>query len=117
MKKRREILEAAGLGSAALMAAWPWRPARRRPRRCRPQPEDSPTHHIRFAVCGISHDHIHGMIGAIQRGGGELVSYWGAEPDKLAVFARRYPAPKPPAARTKCCTIRRAAGSVVAHRQ
>jgi predicted dehydrogenase len=39
----------------------------------------------------MSHDHIHGMIGAVQRGGGELVSYWGAEPDKLAVFAKRYP--------------------------
>jgi len=58
-------------------------------------PEEKPTHHIRFGVCGMSHDHIHGMIGAIQRGGGELVSYWGAEPDKLAVFAKRYPNAKP----------------------
>jgi predicted dehydrogenase len=51
----------------------------------------APRHHIRFAVCGISHDHIHGMIGAIQRGGGELVAWWGAEPDKRAAFLRRYP--------------------------
>jgi len=51
----------------------------------------SPAINIRFAVCGISHDHIHGMIGAIQRGGGELVAWWGAEPDKRATFLRRYP--------------------------
>jgi predicted dehydrogenase len=53
--------------------------------------EEKPKHHIKFAVCGMSHDHVHGMIGAIRRGGGELVAYWGAEPDKLAVFRKRYP--------------------------
>ena len=93
-------------------------PGRRRRRRCRPQPEENPTHHIRFAVCGISHDHIHGMIGAIQRGGGELVSYWGVEPDKLAVFASRYPGAK--AARSQDEVLHdpvRAAGAVVAYRQ
>jgi predicted dehydrogenase len=56
-----------------------------------PSPEDKPRHSIRFGVCGISHDHIHGMIKAIQRGGGELVAVWGAETDKLRVFAQRYP--------------------------
>ena len=56
-----------------------------------PTPEPIPKHHIRFAVCGISHDHIHAMIGAVQRGGGELVAWWGAEPDKRAEFTRRYP--------------------------
>src|SRR5689334_6275273 len=91
MKKRRDILEAAGLGSAALMAAMTVRPGDVRAETLPVLPEDKPKHHIRFAVCGISHDHIHGMIGAIQRGGGELASYWGAEPDKLAVFAKRYP--------------------------
>src|SRR5262245_54297952 len=89
MKKRREILEAVGLGSAALMAAMT--PAQAQTETLAPQPPLAPQHHIRFGVCGMSHDHIHGMIGAIQRGGGELVSYWGAEPDKLAVFAKRYP--------------------------
>ena len=54
-------------------------------------PVEAPRHHVRLAVCGISHDHIHAMIGAIQGGGGELVSWWGAEPDKRAVFVRRYP--------------------------
>ena len=46
---------------------------------------------IRFAVCGMSHDHIYGMVGAVQRGGGVLVAAWGAEPDKLAAFRKRYP--------------------------
>ena len=55
------------------------------------QPEDSPKHHITFAVCGMSHDHIYGMVGAVQRGGGELVAAWGGEPDKLAAFAKRFP--------------------------
>jgi len=99
MKKRREILEAAGLGSAALMAAMMTAPGQASAEALPVLPEEKPKHHIRFGVCGISHDHIHGMIGAIQRGGGELVSYWGAEPDKLAVFAKRYPNAK--AARTQ----------------
>lgn len=55
------------------------------------QAEESPKHHIKFSVCGISHDHIYGMVGAIQRGGGELVSVWGQEPDKLAAFTKRFP--------------------------
>ncbi len=92
MKKRREILEAVGLGSAALMAAVTQ--ANAQTESLAPQPPQAPQHHIRFGVCGMSHDHIHGMIGAIVRGGGELVSYWGAEPDKLAVFAKRYPGVK-----------------------
>ena len=99
MKKRREILEAAGLGSAALMAAMVTVPGQASAETLPVLPEEKPKHHIRFGVCGISHDHIHGMIGAIQRGGGELVSYWGAEPDKLAVFAKRYSNAK--AARTQ----------------
>ncbi len=91
MKKRREILEAAGLGSAALISAMAMGAGEAQAETLAAAPQPAPTHHIRFGVCGISHDHIHGMIGAIRRGGGELVSYWGAEPDKLAVFARRYP--------------------------
>jgi predicted dehydrogenase len=31
------------------------------------------------------------MIGAVQRGGGELVAAWGGEEDKLAAFRKRYP--------------------------
>jgi len=53
--------------------------------------EAAPKYTIKFAVCGISHDHIYGMIGAVQRGGGILVAAYGQEPDKLAVFTKRYP--------------------------
>ena len=57
-------------------------------------PEEKPKYHIRFAVMGISHDHIYGMVGAMQRGGGELVAVMGAEPDKMAAFTKRFPAAK-----------------------
>jgi predicted dehydrogenase len=53
--------------------------------------EDSPKYQIKFAVCGMSHDHIYGMVGAMQRGGGKLVTAWGGEPDKLASFTKRFP--------------------------
>ncbi len=46
---------------------------------------------VKFAVCGMSHDHIYGMVGAIQRGGGVLVAAWGGEPDKIALFKKRFP--------------------------
>jgi predicted dehydrogenase len=55
---------------------------------------EPPKYHIKFAVCGMSHDHINGMIGAVTRGGGELVAAWGDEDDKLAAFAKRYPGVK-----------------------
>ena len=32
--------------------------------------ETKPKYSIKFSVCGMSHDHIYGMIGAVQRGGG-----------------------------------------------
>ena len=51
----------------------------------------APQHSINFAVCGMSHDHIFGMVGAIQRGGGKLVAWFGEEPDKIALFKSRFP--------------------------
>ena len=86
MTQRREFLEGMG-GLLALTAS-------AQAETLAPMPEQKPQHHIRFAVCGISHDHIHGMIGAVTRGGGELVAWWGEEPDKRAEFARRYPRAK-----------------------
>lgn len=93
---RREFLMAAGLGPAAMMAAMAPAASAAETGAVVPETlpvpiEEKPKYHIRFSVCGISHDHIHGMIAAIQRGGGELVSAWGLEPDKLAVFTKRYP--------------------------
>ncbi len=103
LTERREFLKQAGLvgslGSAAMMAGLPGSamafggetgrvvedsvvPA---------QAEEAPKYHIKFAVCGMSHDHIYGMIGAVQRGGGVLVAAWGGEEDKLALFRKRFP--------------------------
>jgi predicted dehydrogenase len=53
--------------------------------------EVKPKYSIKFAVCGMSHDHIYGMVGAIQRGGGALVAAYGEEPDKVAAFLKRFP--------------------------
>lgn len=92
MARRRDILERMGvaaLGGAAFGAAAWSGPVKAEV--LKPAPVAAPKHHIRFGVCGISHDHIHAMVAAIQRGGGELVSVWGLEPDKLASFMRRHP--------------------------
>ncbi len=88
---RRDFLMAAGLGSAALATAMTVTPGSVIAETLAPPPEEKPKYHVRFGVCGVSHDHIHGMIAAMQRGGGELISAWGLEPDKMATFAKRYP--------------------------
>jgi predicted dehydrogenase len=53
--------------------------------------QDTPKYSVKFAVCGMSHDHIYGMVEAVKRGGGVLVAAYGAEPDKVAGFSKRYP--------------------------
>jgi predicted dehydrogenase len=55
------------------------------------EPEAAPKYSIKFSVCGMSHDHIYGMVGAMQRGGGVLVSAYGAEPEKVTAFTKRFP--------------------------
>jgi predicted dehydrogenase len=95
---RREFLRA--VGSAGLIAGVPalaemnsMDPARVVHEVIEPgQDADAkPKHSIKFAVCGMSHDHIYGMAGAIQRGGGVLVAAYGAEPDKVAGFKKKFP--------------------------
>ena len=97
---RRNFLKHAGLaGSAATVGAFPGLMAspayagavREEVLRAPAQAEAAPKHHIRFGVCGMSHDHIYGMSGAIERGGGELVVAWGDEEDKIAAFKQRFP--------------------------
>ena len=57
-----------------------------------PQTEQEPPRYsVKFAVCGISHPHIYGMIEAVKRGGGVLVNVWALEPELLAAFRKRYP--------------------------
>jgi predicted dehydrogenase len=46
---------------------------------------------IKFSVIGINHSHIYGMVEAVIRGGGQLISFYAKEPDLAAAFIRRYP--------------------------
>ena len=95
---RRHFLQT--LSAAGLVAALPSlekcsamesHPGPVKEERLRAVEETAPSHSINFAVCGISHSHIFGMIEAIKRGGGVLVKVWGQEPDLLAAFKKRYP--------------------------
>jgi predicted dehydrogenase len=49
---------------------------------------------IRFSVIGMNHGHIYGQVGAVQRGGGELVSYYAKEDDLASDFGKRFPQAK-----------------------
>jgi hypothetical protein len=55
-------------------------------------PEPEPR--IKFSVININHGHIYGMVDAVTRGGGQLVSFFAKEPDLVAAFAKRYPEAK-----------------------
>ena len=98
---RRSFLKHAGLmGSAAMMSAFPSAAmalggetgtVREEVLQAPAQAEEKPKYHIKFGVCGMSHDHIYGMIGAVQRGGGEMVIAWADEDDKIAAFKKRFP--------------------------
>ena len=49
---------------------------------------------IRFSVIGINHNHIYSQVQAVERGGGEFVSFYAQEPDLVAAFAKRFPQAK-----------------------
>lgn len=92
--QRRQFLQ--GLGAAGLASALPLStPAHGGIRHEVALPQQSempaPKHSLKFAVCGISHDHIYGMTDAIKRGGGVLVKAWGGESEKITAFKQRYP--------------------------
>ena len=57
-------------------------------------PSQRPSPRIRFGVVGINHSHIYGQVGAVLRGGGELVSVYATEPDLLSAFTQRFPQAK-----------------------
>jgi len=46
---------------------------------------------IKFAVIGLNHYHIYSQVGAVLRGGGELVSVYAKEPDLADAFLKRFP--------------------------
>lgn len=49
---------------------------------------------IKFSVIGINHNHIYGMVDAVTRGGGQLVSFHAKEADLAAAFMKKYPSVK-----------------------
>lgn len=49
---------------------------------------------VRFSVIGINHGHIYGMVDAVTRGGGELISFFAKEQDLAAAFLKKYPTAK-----------------------
>ena len=53
-------------------------------------PEITPTHHIKFSAIGLDHAHIYGMTRAIQRGGGELVSFYSKDPAQIAQYRKEF---------------------------
>ena len=53
-------------------------------------PDAKPKHSIKFAVIGTDHNHIFGITAAMKRGGGELVSVYGTNPELFAQFQKRF---------------------------
>jgi predicted dehydrogenase len=53
-------------------------------------PEIKPEHSIKFAAIGLDHAHIYGMVAAVQRGGGELMSFFATDPAQIAEFRKRF---------------------------
>jgi predicted dehydrogenase len=53
-------------------------------------PEIPPTHHVKFSAIGLDHAHIYGMTRAIQRGGGELVSFYSEDPAQIAQYRKEF---------------------------
>jgi len=65
------------------------------------QSEEPPKNHIKFAVCGMSHDHIHGMVGAIQRGGVNWFQPGAARKTRLRRSPRAFLVPRSSRPRTR----------------
>jgi predicted dehydrogenase len=56
-------------------------------------PQNAPRK-IKFAVIGVNHYHIYSQVDAVQRGGGDLVSFYAKELDLANGFSKRYPQAK-----------------------
>jgi hypothetical protein len=54
------------------------------------QAEITSTHHLRFSAIGLDHVHMYGMTRAIQRGGGELVSFFAQDPVQIAEYRKQF---------------------------
>jgi predicted dehydrogenase len=92
---RSSLTTAAGVAwaSAGARAASPASPAVRRRLETEPQEGGAASPRaprLRFGVIGLNHGHIYGQVGAVLRGGGELVSFFAKEPDLAAAFGKRF---------------------------
>ncbi len=56
--------------------------------------EQSGKPRLKFAVIGINHNHINSQVGAVLRGGGELVWLYAKEPNLVKDFQKRFPQAK-----------------------
>ncbi len=59
-----------------------------------PPPPPPADPRIHFSVININHNHIYGMVDAVTRGGGQLVSFYAKEANLVAEFSKRYPQAK-----------------------
>lgn len=50
---------------------------------------------FRFSAVGLDHGHIYGMCNGLIEAGGELVSVYDPDPQKMAAFCKQYPDAKP----------------------
>ena len=99
---RREFIKAT-IGSAAALAAGAGLPratiggsfgANRSVAADRQDDQGKKTPRIKFSAIGLNHDHINSQVGAVLRGGGELVSFYAKEPELIAAFSKRFPQAK-----------------------
>ena len=96
---RREFMKVVS-GSVAVMSALPepilslgGNARSMRAAGSEPRTEETPKTppKIKFAVIGLNHYHIYSQVGAVLRGGGELVSVYAQEPDFADAFLKRFP--------------------------
>ena len=90
---RRTFVKAMA-GSTALPALAAGGPERTVAAARRSGVEQSGRPRLRFAVIGINHNHINSQVGAVLRGGGELVWLYAKEPDLVKDFQKRFPQAK-----------------------
>jgi predicted dehydrogenase len=96
-KDRREFLQQAGLAGmisslapAAMVSTAMAQSGAFTVEQAESKPAQKPQHSIRFAVIGMDHAHIFSMTAAVQRGGGELVKMYSADPKQLENFRKQF---------------------------
>jgi predicted dehydrogenase len=90
-KPRRQFVRNM-IGAAGLLSAYSFNDKIRYiPSSPEPQQLTVAPNRIKFGVINIDHPHIYGMVDAIKRGGGELISIYARQPEMVAAFTKTYP--------------------------